>query len=144
MAYLNEATLLGNLGKTPEVRLTPSGKKRLAFSLATSKRYRDNNGEQKELTYWHNCTAWGKVADTIEALNLQGGTALLVRGEITYNSYDKDGTKVTRTEINVSNVQILTPKAKTEGNGNGNATPARSKKPAPQQQNPVDDDDLPF
>ena len=142
MAYLNEATLLGNLGKTPEVRLTPSGKKRIAFSLATSKRYRDNNGEQKELTYWHSCTAWGKVADTIEALNLQGGTALLVRGEITYNSYEKDGTRVTRTEINVSNVQILTPKAKNEGNGN--ASPARNNKPAPQPQNPVDDDDLPF
>lgn len=142
MAYFNEATLLGNLGKTPEVRLTPSGKKRLSFSIATSKRYRDNGGEQKELTYWHNCTAWGKIADTIEALNLQGGTSLLVRGEITYNSYEKDGTKVTRTEINVSNVQILTPKAKTEGNGN--ASPARGKKPTPQPQNPVDDDDLPF
>lgn len=142
MAYLNEATLLGNLGKTPEVRLTPSGKKRISFSIATSKRYRDNNGEQKELTYWHSCVAWGKVADTIEALNLQVGTSLLVRGEITYNSYEKDGTRVTRTEINVSNVQILTPKAKNEGNGN--ASPARSKKPAPQPQNPVDDDDLPF
>lgn len=142
MAYLNEATLLGNLGKTPEVRLTPSGKKRIAFSLATSKRYRDNNGEQKELTYWHSCVAWGKVADAIEALNLQGGTSLLVRGEITYNSYEKDGTRVTRTEINVSNVQILTPKAKNEGNGN--ASPARNNKPAPQPQNPVDDDDLPF
>ena len=142
MAYLNEATLLGNLGKAPEVRLTPSGKKRLSFSLATSKRYRDNNGEQNELTYWHSCTAWGKVADTIEALNLQGGTALLVRGEITYNSYDKDGTKVTRTEINVSNVQILTPKAKAECNGN--ARPARSMKPATQPQKTMDDDDLPF
>lgn len=142
MAYLNEATLLGNLGKAPEVRLTPSGKKRLSFSLATSKRYRYNNGEQKELTYWHSCTAWGKVADTIEALNLQGGTALLVRGEITYNSYDKDGKKVTRTEINVSNVQVLTPKAKTEGNGN--ATQARRKKPATQPQAAEDDDDLPF
>lgn len=142
MAYLNEATLLGNLGKAPEVRLTPSGKKRLSFSLATSKRYRYNNGEQKELTYWHSCTAWGNVADTIEALNLQGGTALLVRGEITYNSYDKDGKKVTRTEINVSNVQVLTPKAKTEGNGN--ATQARSKKPATQPQAAEDDDDLPF
>ena len=142
MAYLNEATLLGNLGKTPEVRLTPSGKKRLSFSLATSKRYRYNNGEQKELTYWHNCTAWGNVADTIEALNIQGGTALLVRGEITYNSYDKDGTKVTRTEINVSNVQVLTPKAKTEGNGN--ATHARIKKPATKPQAAEDDDDLPF
>lgn len=142
MAYLNEATLLGNLGKTPEVRLTPSGKKRLSFSLATSKRYRDNNGEQKELTYWHNCTAWGKVADTIDALNLQGGTALLVRGEITYNSYDKDGTKVTRTEINVSNVQVLTPKAKAEGNGN--ATQARSMKHATQPKSAENDDDLPF
>lgn len=144
MAYLNEATLIGNLGKTPEVRLTPSGKKRISFSLATSKRYRDNNGEQKELTYWHNCTAWGKIADTIESLNLQGGTALLVRGEITYNSYDKDGTKVTRTEINVSNVQVLTPKAKAEGNGN--AAPATRKKPAtaPQPQATEDDDDLPF
>lgn len=142
MAYLNEATLLGNLGKTPEVRLTPSGKKRLSFSLATSKRYRDNNGEKKELTYWHSCTAWGKIADTIEALNLQGGTALLVRGEITYNSYDKDGKKVTRTEINVSNVQVLTPKANTEGNGN--ATQARSRKPSTQQQSAEDDDDLPF
>lgn len=142
MAYLNEATLLGNLGKTPEVRLTPSGKKRLSFSIATSKRYRDNNGEQKELTYWHNCTAWGKVADTIDALNLQGGTALLVRGEITYNSYDKDGKKVTRTEINISNVQVLTPKAKAEGNGN--ASHARSKNPATQPQAAEDDDDLPF
>lgn len=142
MAYLNEATLLGNLGKTPEVRLTPSGKKRISFSIATSKRYRDNNGEQKELTYWHSCTAWGKVADTIEALNLQGGTALLVRGEITYNSYDKDGKKVTRTEINVSNVQVLTPKAKTEGNFN--ATQAQSRKPSTQPQAAEDDDDLPF
>lgn len=142
MAYLNEATLLGNLGKTPEVRLTPSGKKRISFSLATSKRYRDNNGEQKELTYWHSCTAWGKVADTIEALNLQGGTALLVRGEITYNSYDKDGKKVTRTEINVSNVQVITPKAKAEGNVN--ATQARSRNPATQPQAAEDDDDLPF
>lgn len=142
MAYLNEATLIGNIGKTPEVRLTPSGKKRLSFSLATSKRYRDNNGEQKGLTYWHACTAWGKVADTIDALNLQGGTALLVRGEITYNSYDKDGTKVTRTEINVSNVQVLTPKAKAEGNCN--ATQARSRKHVTQTQTAEDDDDLPF
>lgn len=144
MAYINEATLLGNLGKTPEARLTPSGKKRLAFSLATSKRYRDNNGEQKELTYWHSCVAWGKVADTIEALSLQGGTALLVRGEITYNSYDKDGTKVTRTEINVSNVQILTPKAKTEGNGNAGTANRKRTATATPPQTTEEDDDLPF
>ena len=134
MAYINDAILVGNLGKSPEIRVTNSGKKCARFSLATSKRYRDANGEQKELTYWHNCTVWGKLADTLESLNLAGGTCVLVRGEITYSSYEKDGNRVTRTEINVANLQILSPKSGT-AHASGNA------KPQTQQE---DDDDLPF
>ena len=137
MAYLNDAILVGNLGKSPEIRVTNSGKKCARFSLATSKRYRDANGEQKELTYWHNCTVWGKLADTLESLNLAGGTCVLVRGEITYSSYEKDGNRVTRTEINVANLQILSPKSGTS-HASGNA------KPQAQQEAVEDDDDLPF
>ena len=137
MAYLNDAILVGNLGKSPEIRVTNSGKKCARFSLATSKRYRDANGEQKELTYWHNCTVWGKLADTLESLNLAGGTCVLVRGEITYSSYEKDGNRVTRTEINVANLQILSPKSGT-AHSSGNA------KPQAQQEAVEDDDDLPF
>ena len=52
MAYLNRATLIGNIGKDPEIKTLQNGRKFVSFSLATSKRYRDNNGEQKEETQW--------------------------------------------------------------------------------------------
>lgn len=136
MAYINDAILVGNLGKSPEIRVTNSGKKCARFSLATSKRYRDAGGELKELTYWHNCTVWGKLADTLESLSLAGGTSVLVRGEITYSSYEKDGNRVTRTEINVANLQILSPKPTAHASGNA--------KPQAQQEAMEDDDDLPF
>lgn len=139
MAYINDAILVGNLGKSPEIRVTNSGKKCARFSLATSKRYRDANGEQKELTYWHNCTVWGKLADTLESLNLAGGTCVLVRGEITYSSYEKDGSRVTRTEINVANLQILSPKY--TAHASGNAKPQAQQQQAPTEE---EDDDLPF
>lgn len=140
MAYINDAILVGNLGKSPEIRVTNSGKKCARFSLATSKRYRDANGEQKELTYWHNCTVWGKLADTLESLNLAGGTCVLVRGEITYSSYEKDGNRVTRTEINVANLQILSPKSST-AHASGNAKPQVQQQQATTEE---EDYDLPF
>ncbi len=140
MAYINDAILVGNLGKSPEIRVTNSGKKCARFSLATSKIYRDANGEQKKLTYWHNCTVWGKLADTLESLNLAGGTCVLVRGEITYSSYEKDGNRVTRTEINVANLQILSPKSDTT-QPSGKQTPQTQKA---QTADTEADDDLPF
>lgn len=60
MAYLNKVLLIGNTGKDPEFTVTQTGRKRASFSLATTKRYRDANGEQKEQTDWHNLIAWGK------------------------------------------------------------------------------------
>lgn len=139
MAYINDAILVGNLGKSPEIRVTNSGKKCARFSLATSKRYRDANGEQKELTYWHNCTVWGKLADTLDSLCLAGGTCVLVRGEITYSSYEKNGNRVTRTEINVANLQILSPKS--TAHASGSAKPQAQQQQAPTEE---EDDDLPF
>uniref|UniRef100_UPI003863FFE9 single-stranded DNA-binding protein n=1 Tax=Fibrobacter sp. TaxID=35828 RepID=UPI003863FFE9 len=69
MAYLNKVMLIGNLGKDPEIRVSPTtGSKQVIFSIATSRRYRDNNGEQKEQTDWHNIIGWGKIADIVEQL----------------------------------------------------------------------------
>ena len=71
MAYLNKVMLIGNIGKDPEFRMSQTGgRKRVSFSLATSRRYRDNNGEQKEQTDWHNIVGWGKTADIIEQLGV--------------------------------------------------------------------------
>lgn len=110
MAYLNKAMLIGNIGKDPTVT-SPNGKKCVRFSLATSKKYRDNNGEQKELTEWHNIAIWGKSAETFEKLNIGKGVKLYVEGEIANRSWtDNNGQKRYMTEINASTFQVLTPR----------------------------------
>ena len=78
MAYLNRATLIGNIWKDPEIKTLQNGRKFVSFSLATSKRYRDNNGEQKEETQWHNIVIWGNTAETFENIGIVKGTQLYI------------------------------------------------------------------
>ena len=123
MAYLNKVMLIGNIGKDPEIRVNPtSGKKVVKFSLATSKRYRDNNGEQKEQTEWHTVVGFGKLADIFEQLGIRKGTRLYVEGELATRSWVNQATqqKQYSTEINMSTFQLLTPRNNaTQGNGWG-------------------------
>jgi single-strand DNA-binding protein len=109
MAYLNKVMLIGNLGKDPEIRMTATGRKKVSFSLATSRRYRDASGEQKEITDWHNVVGWGKTADIFEQLNIRKGTSLFVEGSISYRSWDDQNTgqKKYITEINLDVFQLL-------------------------------------
>lgn len=140
--------LIGNIGKDPEVRVNPNGgRKRVSFSLATSKRYRDNNGEQKELTEWHTVVGWGKIADIVEQLGIRKGTSLYVEGELTNRSWtdQTSGQKRYATEINMSTFQILTPR---DNGAQGNGYRAPSQGSIAQQVNSQgyaeDDVDLPF
>jgi len=112
MAYLNKVMLIGNLGKDPEIRLgQQSGRKCVSFSIATSRRYRDANGEQKEETQWHNVVGWGKVADIVEQLGIRKGTSLYVEGRLATRSWtDQNGQKRYATEVNMESFQVLTPK----------------------------------
>lgn len=125
MAYLNKVMLIGNLGKDPTVSVTQSGKKRISLSLATSRRYRDNNGEQKEQTEWHNIVGWGKVADTMESLGVKKGTTLYVEGRIVTRGFVDRATNQQRTltEIELETFQLLTPR---NSNGLGQQTQANS------------------
>lgn len=122
MAYLNKVMLIGNIGKNPETAMTNTGKKCVRFSVATSKRYRDANGEQKELTDWHNIVLWGKSADIFEQLSVKKGTAMYIEGELTNRSWtDNQGQKRSIAEVNASSFQILTPR-----NGSASAQPQQS------------------
>lgn len=144
MAYLNRATLIGNIGKDPEINTLQNGRKFVSFSLATSKRYRDNNGEQKEETQWHNIVIWGKTAETFENIGIVKGTQLYIEGEITNRSWTDQttGQKRYTTEINVSSFQILSSRNTQGTSGNGANQQTR---PQPQQAyNASDDFDLPF
>ena len=117
MAYLNRATLIGNIGKDPEIKTLQNGRKCVSFSLATSKRYRDNNGEQKEETQWHNIRIAGKSAESFEKCGVKKGTPIYLEGEISYRTWnDNAGIRHDMTEIVCSTFQLLGSRQQAQGN----------------------------
>jgi len=107
MASLNRVTLIGRLGKDPEIRTFSEGVKKASFSIATSEKYRDKNGELKEETQWHNIVAFRMLADRSESY-LKKGMQVYIEGKLTSRSYtDKDGVEKRITEIVANNLMIL-------------------------------------
>ena len=141
--------LIGNLGKDPEIRVNQaSGKKVVSFSLATSRRYRDANGEQKEDTQWHNIVGWGKVADVVEQLGIHKGMSLYVEGRLTNRSWtdQASGQKRYVTEVALDTFQLLTPRQAQNVNGYGQQAPQQrnSFQNEYDRQQADDCEDLPF
>lgn len=92
MGSLNRATLIGNVGKTPDVRTLASGAKVAQFSLATTEPAFTNKqtGEQVPArTEWHNVVAWAGLATIVERYLLQG-SQVYVEGKIRYRSYENE------------------------------------------------------
>ena len=99
--------LIGNAGKDPDVRHLESGVSTASFSLATTERYRDRNGEMKEQTEWHNIVCWRNLADVAERF-VRKGTQLYIEGKIRTRSYsDKDNNLKYITEIVADSLQLL-------------------------------------
>lgn len=122
MAYLNKVMLMGNLGKDAEVRMTPSGKKKVSFSIATTQRFKDAaTGEMRDKTDWHNVVAWNRAADRLEQVGLRKGTPLYVEGRISYRSWDdpQSGQKKYMTEIELEEFQFLAPRNIAAGDSQG-------------------------
>lgn len=110
-ALRNKVQLIGNLGNTPEIKNTESGKKLARFSLATNEIYRNNKGEKVKETTWHNLIAWGKLADIAEKY-LAKGKEVAIEGKLISNNYtDKQGNKKHSTEIQVNEMLLLGEKA---------------------------------
>lgn len=127
---MNRCVLIGNLGQDAELKVLGSGDSVLKFSLATTEKWKDRDGNQKERTEWHRCNLFGKRAESL-AQYLTKGTKLAVEGSIQYGSYEKDGVKHYTTDIRVNNVEFV---------GGGKKQAAEDAAPNP----PSDDDDIPF
>ena len=107
---LNKVMLIGNVGRDPEVRYldgnSPNAKV-ATFTLATTERYRDRNGELRENTEWHNIVAWRNTADVVEKF-VKKGTQLYIEGRLrTRSSDDQSGNKKYTTEVIADNLQLL-------------------------------------
>lgn len=141
---VNKVILVGNLGRDPESRSLPSGQAVVNFSLATSRRYKDRDGNRKDETEWHNIVCFGKSAE-IAAQYLTKGKMIFVEGRIQTRSWDdKDGKKQYRTEIICENFQMLGSKG--DGGGrSGGGMPSAEPGPGGGDHGPdFGDDDIPF
>ena len=105
---LNKVLLIGNLGKDPEMRSLPSGQSVASFTLATSRRWKDQGGQRQEQTEWHNIVVFGKQAE-IAGQYLTKGKQIYIEGRIQTRSWDdrQSGEKKYRTEIVCDNFQML-------------------------------------
>jgi single-strand DNA-binding protein len=107
MRGLNKVTLIGNLGKDPEIQTLQENIKVAKFSLATSESYKDDKGQMHTSTEWHNVVLWRGLAELAEKY-LKKGSLVYVEGKIKTRSYDdKTGAKKYVTEIAAEEVIML-------------------------------------
>jgi len=107
MAGVNKVILVGNLGKDPELRYTPSGQAVATFSLATGRKWKDKEGQMQDQTDWHNIVTWGRQAEIAKEY-LKKGSPIFIEGRIQYRTYnDRDGNKRYITEIVAQSLQML-------------------------------------
>jgi single-strand DNA-binding protein len=109
---LNKVIIIGNVGRDPEMRYTPSGRPVTSFSVATTRTWASAEGERREETEWFNVVAWGNLAEICKA-HLIKGQQVYVEGRLQTRGWEDDqGKKHFRTEL-VANEMILLGERKT-------------------------------
>ncbi|HVE86479.1 MAG TPA: single-stranded DNA-binding protein [Myxococcales bacterium] len=104
---VNKVILIGNLGRDPEVRFTPSGQAVANFTIATNESWTDKQGQKQERTEWHRIVVWGKLAELCGEY-LSKGRQAFVEGRLQTREWtDKEGKKNYTTEVVAQNVQFL-------------------------------------
>ncbi len=103
---LNKVMIIGNLGRSPEMRYTPSGRPVTSFSVATNRSWVNADGARREDTEWFNVVAWGNLAEICKQ-HLTKGQQVYVEGRLQTRGWeDQDGKKHYRTEL-VANEMII-------------------------------------
>ena len=120
MAGISKVILVGNLGRDPETRYTPNGTMNVQFTMAVSRSFRDQSGQQQERTTWFRVTAWSKLAETLDGLTQNGylgkGKQVYVEGRLEAREYqDQQGQTRTSLDVNATELLLLGSRADAEG-----------------------------
>ncbi|MFI5240389.1 MAG: single-stranded DNA-binding protein [Candidatus Saccharimonadia bacterium] len=145
----NQAIIMGNLTRDPELRTTTTGQQVASFAVATNRQWQDQSGQKQEAVEFHEIVAWGKLGE-LAAQYLAKGRKVMVVGRLQTQSWEKDGIKRQRTEIVANDISFL------DSRGEGSETSATEDKPT-QTEKPAKDvviqdlgddevnlDDIPF
>jgi len=118
MGSLNKVMLIGNLGRDPEIRYTNSGSSVANYSIATTDRWTDRQGERQERTEWHDIVAFDRLADLSQNF-LRKGSNVFIEGRLQTRSWeDNEGQKKYRTEVVANQIQFLDKGWSDNGNDN--------------------------
>lgn len=138
----NKITIVGNLGRDPELRYTPQGTPVCSFTLATNERRKDRAGESQDITTWFRVTLWGRQAETASQY-LTKGRPIYIEGRLRVEEWtDKDGRQRYTLEVHATDMQFI--------GGRGDESAPRSSRPEKSggademPDAPVGDDDIPF
>lgn len=156
MSSVNKVILLGNVGRDPEIRYTPTGMAIANVGLATSMRRKDkSSGEMVETTSWHRLKFFDRLAEVVGEYVKKGGR-IYVEGRLEYGQYEKEGVTVYTTDVIVTDLQLLGGPRDDQGSAPA-APPARPPAAAPRAPAPAPrppaaggsgfddmDDDIPF
>lgn len=152
---INKVTLIGNLGRDPEIRHFEGGSKVSKFSMATNENYKDKSGEWQTRTEWHEIVCWGPMAERVEKM-LKKGYLAYIEGKLTTRKWqDKDGNDRYTTEIVANIVRNLDRRESGSTNIPDTGFPSIEDRfetaptqpqsvPTPKTQQSSVDDDLPF
>jgi len=149
---INKVTLIGNLGRDPEVRRLENGTAVATFSVATNESYKDRNTDEWITnTEWHNIVMWRQMAERAEK-DLKKGKLVFIEGKLTHRKYqDKEGVEKYVTEV-VANTFRLLEKRESNGSYENAGLPSEKNAPAAVAETattkggdaPAAEDDLPF
>lgn len=119
MRTVNKVIIIGNVTRDPAIKNTDGGKKIALFTLATNRYFKTGDGENKSESEFHNCVAWGNLADRVEKF-LVKWKLIYVEGRLRTRAFDKeDWSKTYKTEIVVSNLIFLNKRSEFEGEDDG-------------------------
>ena len=142
----NKITLVGNLGRDPELRYTPQGVAVCNFSIATNERKRDKAGEFQDVTTWFRVTLWNKLAENANKY-LTKGSQVYVEGRLKVEEWtDRDGKSRYTLEVQASDMQFLGSRggAATSDEGASFSDEYTGSGNAPGSGAPGGDEDIPF
>lgn len=146
MASMSKIQIIGNVGRDPELRMTPDGKAVCEFSVAVN-RVSNRGGERKEETDWYRISCWGRQAETAQQV-VQKGQQIFVDGRFTPRTYTaKDGQERTSLDISCNDFQLLGSRRDREAAGQApTAQQGESGRFDPDKVDPdkVDPDEIPF
>lgn len=107
MRSVNEITIIGNVGQDPKIIPTKNGKEMATFSVATTRQWKDNDGNLQKDTQWHRCIAFDGLSGIVKSY-VTKGKPLYIKGEMRYGEYqNEEGNMVKTADIRVNDLVLL-------------------------------------